>query len=135
MYKVITLFCFSLIPSISNAVLIDYANMDYKIDPDGVISYRLDVLRKILSNELTPNVSQAPTQSSVEKMPFGDCQNKIKVIADRNDNFAIKGSSFDYLVAYKFYYDNKLEIIACREGDTITKSIYRYQPGLRSIVR
>lgn len=135
MYRATTFFCFLLTPLISNAVLIDYANMDYKIDPNGVIAYRLDVLRKILSNELTPNVAQTATQSSVGKMPFGECQNKLKVLADRDDNLAMKVLSFEYVVAYKFYYESKLEAIECREGDSITKSTHRYQPGLTSIVR
>jgi hypothetical protein len=135
MYKAILFFFFSLTPSVSCAVLVDDAGMDYRVDHDGAITYRLCVLRKIISNGLTPNVRQISTQPPVEKMPFGECQDKLKVLANRNDNLAMKWLDFKHVVAYKYYYESQFETIECRDDDTIGKSVFHYQAGVREIVR
>lgn len=135
MYKAILLFCFSLFSFAANAVLIDDTGVGYKLSPGGVITYRLDALRKLIDNGLTPNVLENTTQPPVEKIPFEECKNELKVIANRGDNLAMKWLDFKHVVAYEYYYESQFETIACRDDDTIRRRVFHYQAGIRGIVR
>ncbi|WP_154902557.1 MULTISPECIES: hypothetical protein [Klebsiella] len=136
MRRMLWFFCLAFYSACSSAELIQNPYANYKLNPDGSVTYKLDVLRNIIESGLEPNVYISDKQHPDTKTSFDACRQGIEKLLHRPEMLFLKLTDDLKVLSFKVYTQRTMHLILCiKDGGLLRMASYDYRPGLRTIIR
>lgn len=128
--------CLTFYSAYSSAELIQNPYTNYKLNPDGSVTYKLDVLRNIIESGLEPNAYISDKQQPDTKTSFEACRQGIEKLLHRPDMLFFKTNDDLNILSFKVYTQRSMHLVFCiKDGGLLRMATYDYRPGLRVLKR